>query len=201
MEATNSLLLDFFREFKVPGEPRWLLVPERTTREKGRWGAAIATAGRGNVRCGAQHTEFEVTTKRPIATAIRAVVGQRWYDALSSRSRTQRRSSGSSERRSSSRRAPAWRRPGCPTGAFNFMSAATIWYNGSTENEIVLSDDFYREVAAHPIPVDLGAVRLLASSPGVLDLFAWLSYRCFTARAAQVIPLFGESGLAAILVT
>lgn len=61
---------------------------------------------------------------------------------------------------------------------FNFMSAATIWYNGSTENEIVFSDEFYREVAAHPIPIDLAAVQSLAPSPGVLDLFTWLAYRC-----------------------
>jgi hypothetical protein len=78
---------------------------------------------------------------------------------------------------------------------FNFMSAATIWYNGSAENEIVLSDQFYREVAAHPIPVELGAVRLLAASPGVLDLFRWLSYRCFTAKRPGVVPLFGHRGL------
>jgi hypothetical protein len=79
---------------------------------------------------------------------------------------------------------------------FNFMLAATIWYKGSAENEIVLSDEFYREVAAHPIPIDLAAVRLLAASPGVLDLFTWLAYRCFTAKEPQVIPLLGDSGLA-----
>lgn len=79
---------------------------------------------------------------------------------------------------------------------FNFMSTASIWYNGSTENEIVLSDEFYRELAAHPIPIDLASVRLLAPSPGVLDLFTWLAYRCFTAKGPQRIPLFGESGLA-----
>lgn len=42
---------------------------------------------------------------------------------------------------------------------FHFMSEARIWHEGSGENEIVLSDDFYREITAHPIPVDLEAVK------------------------------------------
>jgi hypothetical protein len=62
------------------------------------------------------------------------------------------------------------------------MTSLRIWYEGSGENEIALSDDFYREVSAHPIPTDLEAVRVLAAQPGALDLLLWLSYRCFTAK-------------------
>lgn len=72
---------------------------------------------------------------------------------------------------------------------FNFMTAARIWYDGASENEIVLSDDFYLEVTAHPIPVDIEAIRVLAAQPGALDLFLWLSYRCFTAKGPSLIPL------------
>ena len=49
---------------------------------------------------------------------------------------------------------------------FNFMSEAKIWYSRtpdrSTEfkNVIVLSDDFYQEVIAHPVPNDLEAVKV-----------------------------------------
>jgi replication initiator protein len=64
------------------------------------------------------------------------------------------------------------------------------------ENVIVLSDDFYQELIAHPVPNDLDAVKVLAASPAVLDLFMWLSYRCFTARGVETIPLFGDFGLA-----
>jgi hypothetical protein len=87
---------------------------------------------------------------------------------------------------------------------FHFFSEARIWYNrasdeelpaSGSENVIVLSDEFYREVIQHPIPADLGAVRLLASAPAVLDLFVWLSYRCYTARAVESIPVFGPKGL------
>ena len=83
---------------------------------------------------------------------------------------------------------------------FNFLREATIWYqrDGTTggENVVTLTDEFFAEVMAHPIPTDLEAVKILAASPGVLDLFVWLSYRCFTARASEEIPIFGNYGLA-----
>jgi len=87
---------------------------------------------------------------------------------------------------------------------FNFFSEARIWYNRTSdergpsdgfENVIVLSDEFFQEVMAHPIPTDLEAVKLLASAPAILDLFIWLSYRCFTARGKELIPIFGAFGL------
>ena len=37
---------------------------------------------------------------------------------------------------------------------------------------------------------------MLASAPAVLDLFMWLSYRCFVAKGKETIPLFGPHGLA-----
>jgi hypothetical protein len=88
---------------------------------------------------------------------------------------------------------------------FSFFSEARIWYSRDPEqypvsdqfeNVIVLSDEFYREIVAHPIPADLEAVKVLAGSSAVLDLFMWLSYRCFLARGKERIPLFGACGLA-----
>ena len=87
---------------------------------------------------------------------------------------------------------------------FNFLSEAQIWYNRSDsedtmptecENVIVLSEEFYREVIAHPIPTDLDAVKVLAGAAAVLDLFMWLSYRCIIAKCEEIIPLFGPFGL------
>jgi Plasmid encoded RepA protein len=88
---------------------------------------------------------------------------------------------------------------------FNFLREAQIWYtrtpdqrvlSADFENLIMLSDDFYQEVVAHPVPNDLEAVKLLAASPAVLDLYMWLSYRCFKAKSVETIPIFGEFGLA-----
>ena len=87
---------------------------------------------------------------------------------------------------------------------FNFLREAQIWYNRSPdqrvlcedfENVIVLSDEFYQETIAHPVLTDLEAVKLLAGAPAVLDLFMWLSYRCYTARGQESIPIFGAFGL------
>ena len=88
---------------------------------------------------------------------------------------------------------------------FSFFREAQIWYSRDPEqypvsdqfeNVIVLSDEFYREIVAHPIPADLEAVKVLAAAPAVLDLFMWLSYRCFVAKGKEMIPLFGPRGLA-----
>jgi hypothetical protein len=67
---------------------------------------------------------------------------------------------------------------------------------GSFENQIVLSDEFFSEVIGHSIPTDLEAAKALSSSPAALDLFMWLSYRCFTAKGQERVPIFGEFGLA-----
>jgi hypothetical protein len=49
---------------------------------------------------------------------------------------------------------------------------------------------------AHPVPADLEAVKVLGGAPAVLDLFMWLSYRCFVAKGRERIPLFGTCCLA-----
>jgi hypothetical protein len=80
-----------------------------------------------------------------------------------------------------------------------FLREANLWYQRDGgevgENVVTLSDEFFAEVTAHPIPTDLEAVRVLAAAPGALDLFLWLSYPCLTAKAKDTIPIFGSHGL------
>jgi hypothetical protein len=83
---------------------------------------------------------------------------------------------------------------------FSFLREAEIWYSRSAEgfageNVITLTDEFYAEISGHPIPADLEAIKVLAAAPALLDLFMWLSYRCFVAKGPEVIPLFGPFGL------
>ena len=87
---------------------------------------------------------------------------------------------------------------------FNFMSEARIWYTrqtgqdtlpGEFQNEIVLSEEFFQEIMHHPIPTDMEAAKALSCSPAALDLFTWLSYRCFVATGRECVPLFGATGL------
>jgi len=40
--------------------------------------------------------------------------------------------------------------------------------------------------------LDLEAAKALSSSPAALDLFTWLSYRCFTAKGRERVPLSSE---------
>ena len=85
---------------------------------------------------------------------------------------------------------------------FHFIDKATLWYDRQDSskrfvNEIVLNDKFFNEIIAHPVPTDLDAVGALADSPGALDLYMWLAYRCFRIEPGQEaqVPLFGPRGL------
>jgi Plasmid encoded RepA protein len=84
---------------------------------------------------------------------------------------------------------------------FNFIQQARIWYDGGSgeDNLITLSSEFFEEVKAHPIPADLDVAKLLAGAPGAFDFYLWLSYRSFTTKGVQSIPLFGDCGLASQL--
>ena len=66
---------------------------------------------------------------------------------------------------------------------------------GECQNIVLLSHEFYREILDHPIPTDLESAKALSSCPAALDLFMWLSYRCFKARGKERMPLFGAFGL------
>ena len=88
---------------------------------------------------------------------------------------------------------------------FNFMREARIWFSrhpdqdilpGGFENEIMLSEEFFREVTQHSIPADLEAAKALSAAPAALDLYMWISYRCFTAKHIERVPIFGPYGLA-----
>ena len=89
---------------------------------------------------------------------------------------------------------------------FHFFDRLRIWCSGTPEDDCVerkpdcniisLSEPFWQELQAHPIPVDLRIVRELTSIPGCLDLYMWLCWRCFNAKRTEDVPLFGPTGLA-----
>ncbi len=66
-------------------------------------------------------------------------------------------------------------------------------------NRIELSPRFWEEIQAHPIPGELHAVRGFVNSPGCLDFYLWLTWRCHGAWREQRIPIFGPTGLQAQL--
>jgi hypothetical protein len=52
-------------------------------------------------------------------------------------------------------------------------------------NLVTLSALFWEELRAHPIPVDSGVVRALANNSGCLDLYTWLTWRCYQAKGEE----------------
>ena len=81
-----------------------------------------------------------------------------------------------------------------------------LWYSKDVDssilpsedfrNTVVLSEAFWNELQAHPIPIDMNVVRALVHSPGELDLYTWLTWRCWKAQNTVSIPIFGPGGLA-----
>lgn len=88
---------------------------------------------------------------------------------------------------------------------FHFFDRLRVWYtrdvNQATlpgddfENVVVLSESFWNEIQAHPIPLDLDVVKSLKDSPGCLDFYLWLAWRCWTSKRNERIPLFDATGL------
>ena len=52
--------------------------------------------------------------------------------------------------------------------------ARSLW-----ESRIELGEDFFNEVIAHPVPLDMNILKRLKRSPLGLDLYLWLTYRTF----------------------
>jgi hypothetical protein len=84
----------------------------------------------------------------------------------------------------------------------HFFDHVRLWFQSDSgdrsnrhENQVTLSVPFREELRNQPIPVDAAAVRALANNPGRLDLYTWLTWRCYQARELHRIPLFGPTGL------
>ena len=57
-------------------------------------------------------------------------------------------------------------------------AAPVLW-----DSTIQLGEQFFNEIIAHPIPVDLNILKSLKRSTLGLDLYLWLTYRMFTLKA------------------
>lgn len=64
------------------------------------------------------------------------------------------------------------------------VSKAQLWWDpknpnqtGLWESTVRLGEDFFTEVVANPIPIDLRAVRAIKQSAMALDIYFWLTHR------------------------
>jgi hypothetical protein len=86
-------------------------------------------------------------------------------------------------------------------GRIHFFDHMRLWFrdqelgDGNGANTVTLSPPFWEELKNHPVPVDTEVIRMLAHSPGCLDLYTWLSWRCFKAKGPERVPLFDPLGL------
>ena len=78
---------------------------------------------------------------------------------------------------------------------FRLADTSTLWWDTKTpeqaglwESSVKLSETFYNEIIAHPIPVDMRAIRALKKSPLALDIYAWMTYRASYATKPSEIP-------------
>ncbi|MCP4200947.1 MAG: pirin [bacterium] len=53
---------------------------------------------------------------------------------------------------------------------------------------VILSTEFYDELVAHAVPIDLRALKALKGSPLALDIYSWLTYRMSYLRKPCLIP-------------
>ncbi|HTV53797.1 MAG TPA: replication protein RepA, partial [Terriglobia bacterium] len=88
---------------------------------------------------------------------------------------------------------------------FHFFDQMKLWFNtaqsepaspGPHNNDVTVSEAFYREIDAHRIPVEREVVAALAHASGVLDFYIWLVWKSWTLNGRPTrIPLFGPTGL------
>ncbi len=80
----------------------------------------------------------------------------------------------------------------------NIASKSKIWWSEKDPAQVALFGswielgyEFYEDIIKAPVPVDMRALRALKQSPLALDLYAWSTYRTFTAfrkGKSQLIP-------------
>jgi hypothetical protein len=89
---------------------------------------------------------------------------------------------------------------------FHFFDRMHLWFSRQdaaedptredSENTIVLSEAFFKEIDAHRVPVEREVIAALANAPGILDFYLWLVWKSWTLGSKPAfIPLFGPNGL------
>jgi hypothetical protein len=71
--------------------------------------------------------------------------------------------------------------------------------SGNNGAKVIISNEYFKEILAHPVPLSFEALKSLKKSPFALDLYAFISYRANSNRmiAAKLNSLqcqFGDDG-------
>jgi hypothetical protein len=81
--------------------------------------------------------------------------------------------------------------------AFQRIFGATIFFGTDAQREraAVVHRARFNFMSEARITNRSGSGQGAVIQPAALNLFIWLSYRCFTARGRERVPLFGDFGL------
>ena len=79
---------------------------------------------------------------------------------------------------------------------FDISKAYDLWWDHTQPDQrslwkstVTLSEEFYREIIEHPIPINMKILRALKRSPLGLDLYLFLTYRVSYLKKPTSIPL------------
>jgi len=75
------------------------------------------------------------------------------------------------------------------------VSQANLWWNPKSpqqatlfESTLTLGEEFFKEIANHPVPIDMDALKALKRSPMAIDIYCWSTYRVSYLKKPVVIP-------------
>jgi len=78
---------------------------------------------------------------------------------------------------------------------FNIARDYALWWTPKSPEQlplwkstVTLSTDFFNEIIARPVPIDMVALKALKRSPMALDIYFWLTYRMSYLQRDTVIP-------------
>ena len=78
---------------------------------------------------------------------------------------------------------------------FNITKSYHLWWDpkqpsqaGLWESEVTLSRDFFDEITAYPVPIDMRVLKAIKRSPMSLDIYCWLTYRMSYLKKTTQIP-------------
>ena len=81
------------------------------------------------------------------------------------------------------------------TGGFRIASQTVLFWNPKSpdqaslwESTVTLTNEFYKELIEHPIPIDMRALSALKGSSMALDIYFWLTYRMSYLKKQTHIP-------------
>lgn len=80
----------------------------------------------------------------------------------------------------------------------SIADSAVLWWHpqapdqaGLWKSTVTLSEPFFREVIAHPVPIDMRALKALKRSPLAIDIYCWLTHRMSYLGKPTEIPWAG----------